>query len=72
MPRYCSVAPLPSCEYCSNNALHPLSLLFTMFIFHLSSFNTWECYYCESNVAYTGVTYKKKNVTFCSLLNMKK
>ena len=53
--------------YCSNNALHSLSCSFAIFIFLLNPFNTWQCYYFESNVAYISVTYKKSNAFFRSL-----
>ena len=45
--------------YCSNNALHSLSYAFAMFIFLLNPFNTWQCYYFESNVTYTSVAYNR-------------
>ena len=37
-------------RFCSNNALYSAVLSFTMFIFLLHLFNTWDCYYFEPNI----------------------
>ena len=36
--------------FCSNNALYSAILSVTMFIFLLNPFNTWDCYYFETNI----------------------
>ena len=38
-------------RFCSIHPLYPASLSFTMFIFLLAPFNTWECHYFQSNLS---------------------
>ena len=57
--------------FCSNNALYLISS-FAVFIFPLTLFDTWDCYYFDSNLSlvfFTKVLLIKKHVTlFSSLL----
>ena len=63
--------------FCSNNALCSASLSFTIFLFLLTPFDIWDCYYFKSNpsqLMYIKVllTSKEAWILFYSLLNMKK
>ena len=62
--------------FCNNNALYSASLLFKMFIFLLTSFETWDCHYFGSNLSLVSLIkvllIKKHALLFCSLFNMKK
>ena len=61
--------------FCNNNALYSASLLFKMFIFLLTSFETWDCHYFGSNLSLVSLIkvllIKKHALLFCSLFNMK-
>ena len=50
--------------FCSSNALYPASLLFRMFIFILSPFDTWDCCYFGLNLSLVLLTKKASNVVF--------
>ena len=39
------------CGFCRNNAPYSAILSFTMFIFLLNHFNTWDCYFFESSLS---------------------
>ena len=62
--------------FCSSNALYSTSLSFRMFIFLLTPFDTWDCYYfgskikSQSDVAYKKVAYKKAWVYFCLYMEL--
>ena len=49
--------------FCKGNALYSASISFRMFIFLLTPFGTWECYFfrikSQPGVAYKSVVYKK-------------
>ena len=68
--------PLMMYGFYSDNALYLGSFSFAVFIFTLSHFDTWHCYYFESSISvliYIKVLLiKKHKILFCSLLNMKK
>ena len=68
--------PLMMYGFYSDNALYSGSFSFAVFIFTLSHFETWHCYYFESSLSvliYIKVLLiKKHKILFCSLLNMKK
>ena len=38
--------------FCSKNVLYSASVSFTIFIFLLTSFDTWHCYYFKSNLTF--------------------
>ena len=56
--KYCF--PLMMYGFCSNNALYSASLSFTIFIFILNPFNTWDCNYFESNLVKHEQEYGKQ------------
>ena len=68
--------PLMMYGFYSDDALYLGSFSFAVFIFTLSHFDTWHCYYFESSISvliYIKVLLiKKHKILFCSLLNMKK
>ena len=68
--------PLVMHGFCSNDAIYSASLSFTLFIFLLTLFDTFSCYYFKSDLSllmHVKVLFIKKHIIlFCSLLNMKK
>ena len=49
--KYCFSLVTFHWDFCGSNALCSARLSFNMFIFLLTSFNTWDCHYFKSNLS---------------------
>ena len=62
-------------EFCRNETLYLLIVSLTMYIFLLTGFDTWHCFYFEliPNLVFliNALLMKKGVMLFCSLLSMK-